>query len=197
MKKFKGKTFEEYKMYAQKRRSKSKICTIMDKEIKAYRNRYNDVPLLNGSIMSDSANNPYLYMCTIGDGFVEDGKTYMTGNYYTIYMYSGVKGVTIYKALSKSINQRCFVCGNSPEIFGYNHFSAGCRVYEEMEVSEVVTKLCNKNWMEYYNVQKNKPNIMFLKQMKQRLIKILEYNKIIYQKQNGKYEDYKYYGLIK
>lgn len=43
---------------------------------------------------------------------------------------------------------------------------------------------------------KNKPNYIFLKQMKQRLIKTLVYNKIIYKRKNGAYEEYKYYGLL-
>ena len=199
MEKFNGKTLKEYKEYAKKRRSKSKICTVVDNGMQEHRQNYNDVAMLNGGIMSDSSNNPYMYFCTIGDGFVEDGKTYMTSNYYTIEFYSGIKGVTIYKALQRSIHYKCFTCGGSPDIFGYNHFSEGCRVFEELEVEEIVKKLINKNWYEYYNVRKNrnKTNMMFLKEMKQRLIKCLEYNKIIYKRDNGIYEDYKYYGLLK
>ena len=198
MERFKGKTFEEYKVYAKKRRSKSKICTVMDKEIKEYRNRYNDIPLLNGGITSDSANNPYMYFCTIGDGFVEDNKTYMTSNYYTINFYSGVKGCTIYKAINGSIHYKCFTCGGSVDAFGRNHWSASCRVYEDLEVEEMVKKLVNKDWTTFYNVKhnKNKCNYVFLKLMKQRLIKVLLYNNIIYKRKNGSYEDYKYYGML-
>jgi hypothetical protein len=32
--------------------------------------------------------------------------------------------------------------------------------------------------------------------MQERLIKTLLYNKIIYKRENGTYEDYKYYGLF-
>lgn len=73
-----------------------------------------------------------------------------------------------------------------------------CSVYEDLEVEEIVKKLVNKDWKTFYNVKhnKNKPNYMFLKQMKQRLIKTLVYNKIIYKRKNGTYEEYKYYGLL-
>ena len=122
MKKFDGKTYEEYKLYAKKRRSKSIIATTFDKCFKEYRKKHDfaDVPMVNGFISSDSANNPYMYECTLGDGFIEDGKIYMTSNYYTINFYSGIKGVTIYKALEQSIHYKCFTCGESPDPFGYN-----------------------------------------------------------------------------
>lgn len=158
--------------------------------------------MINEGIMSNQSNDPYMYFCTVGDGFVEDGKTYMTSNYYTIEFYSGIKGCTIYKSMNNSIHYKCFTCGGSIDIFGKNHWSAGCRVYEDLEVEEIVKKLVNRDWKTFYNIKhnKNKPNYIFLKQMKQRLIKTLEYNKIIYKiykRKNGTYEDYKYYGLLK
>lgn len=198
MEKFTGKTYEEYKEYAKKRRSKSSICSVYDKEFIEYKQKYNDVPMINGGIMSNKTNDPYMYFCTIGDGFMEDNKTYMTSNYYTIEFYSGIKGCTIYKAMNESIHYKCFTCGGSVDIFGKNHWSAGCRVCEDLEVEEIVKKLVNKDWKTFYNVKhnKNKPNYMFLKQMKQRLIKTLVYNKIIYKRKNGTYEEYKHYGLL-
>ena len=71
-------------------------------------------------------------------------------------------------------------------------------MYEDLEIEEIVKKLVNKDWTTFYNVKhnKNKPNYIFLKQMKQRLIKTLVYNKIIYKRKNGAYEEYKYYGLL-
>lgn len=39
-------------------------------------------------------------------------------------------------------------------------------------------------------------NIAFEQFCKQRLIKTLVYNKIIYKRKNGTYEEYKYYGLL-
>lgn len=184
MEKFTGKTYEEYKEYAKKRRSKSVICSVYDKEFIEYKQKYGDVPMINGGIMSNKTNDPYMYFCTIGDGFIEDNKTYMTSNYYTIEFYSGIKGCTIYKAMNCSIHYKCFTCGGSVDIFGKNHWSVGCRVYEDLEVEEIVKKLVNKDWKTFYNVKhnKNKPNYMFLKQMKQRLIKTLVYNKIIYKR---------------
>lgn len=199
MEKFTGKTCEEYKEYAKKRRSKSVICREYDKEFIEYKQKHGDVPMINGYIMSSKENDPYMYSCTVGDGFVEDGKRYMTSNYYTIEFYSGIKGCTIYKAMNDSIHYKCFTCGGSVDIFGKNHWSAGCRVYEDLEVEEIVKKLVNKDWTTFYNIKhnRNKPNYIFLKQMKQRLIKTLEHNKIIYKMKNGTYEDYKYYGLLK
>lgn len=198
MKKSTGKTYEEYKVYAKKRRNKSIICRTYDKAFIEYKQKHNDIPMINGGIMSYESNDPYMYFCTIGDGFVEDSKTYMTSNYYEVEFYSGIKGCTIYKAMNNSIHYKCFTCGGSVDMFGRNHWSAGCRVYEDLEVEEIVKKLINKDWKTFYNVKhnKNKPNYMFLKQMKQRLIKTLVYNKIIYKLKNGTYEDYKYYGLI-
>lgn len=198
MEKFIGKTYEEYKEYAKKRRSKSSICSVYDKEFIEYKQKHNDVPMINGGIMSNKTNDPYMYFCTVGDGFVEDNKTYMVSNYYTIEFYSGIKGCTIYKAMNGSIHYKCFTCGGSVDIFGKNHWSAGCRVYEDLEIEEIVKKLVNKDWTTFYNIKhnKNKPNYIFLKQMKQRLIKTLVYNKIIYKRKNGTYEDYKYYGLL-
>lgn len=199
MEKFTGKTYEEYKEYAKKRRSKSVICREYDKEFIEYKQKHGDVPMINGGIMSSKENDPYMYFCTVGDGFSEDGKIYMTSNYYTIEFYSGIKGCTIYKAMNGSIHYKCFTCGGSVDIFGKNHWSACCRVYEDLEVKEIVKNLVNKDWKTFYNIKhnKNKPNYIFLKQMKQRLIKTLEYNKIIYKRKNGTYEDYKYYGLLK
>ena len=198
MEKFTGKTYEEYKEYAKKRRNKSVICRKYDRELIKYKQKYGDIPMVNGGIMSNETNDPYMYFCTIGDGFVEDNKTYMTSNYYTIEFYSGIKGCTIYKAMNGSIHYKCFICGGSVDIFGKNHWSVGCRVYEDLEVEEIVKKLVNKDWATFYNVKhnKNKPNYIFLKQMKQRLIKTLVYNKIIYKRKNGVYEEYKYYGLL-
>ena len=71
-------------------------------------------------------------------------------------------------------------------------------MYEDLEVEEIVKKLVNKDWTTFYNVKhnKNKCNYTFLKLMKQRLIKVLLYNNIIYKRKNGSYEDYKYYGML-
>lgn len=51
MEKFTGKTYEEYKEYAKKRRSKSVICSVYDKEFIEYKQKYGDVPMINGGIM--------------------------------------------------------------------------------------------------------------------------------------------------
>lgn len=197
------KTFDEYKEYAKNRRNRSKIVKAYEKALSEYKKQNNikvvDIPpLLNGCIRSDSANNPYSYMCQLTQGATDsDGVFNPLTNYYTIMFYSGVKGCTIYKAMNGSIHYKCFVCGNSAEPFGKNHWSAGCRVYENLEISEIVQKLVNKNWLEYKNIADNSVNIAFLTAMKQRLIKTLLYNKIIYKKADGKYEDYLYHNLIK
>ena len=47
MEKFTGKTYKEY---AKKRRSKSVICRIYDKSFIEYKQKHNDVPLINGGI---------------------------------------------------------------------------------------------------------------------------------------------------
>lgn len=56
MEKFTGNTYEEYKAYAMKRRNKSNICRTYDKEFIEYKQKHNDVPLLNGGIMSNQTN---------------------------------------------------------------------------------------------------------------------------------------------
>lgn len=61
MEKFTGNTYEEYKAYAMKRRNKSNICRTYDKEFIEYKQKHNDVPLLNGGIMSNQTNDPYMY----------------------------------------------------------------------------------------------------------------------------------------
>lgn len=188
---------QEYKQYAKERRSKSKIAKIYDEAIKL--ENLEKYGLLNGGIISDSSENPLMYFCTIGDGVIGDnGKLYTTSNMYEIQFYSGCKGVTIYKSNAISIHYRCFCCGGSPEIFGKEHFSAGCRVYEEMDVDEVLKNLVNKNWNKYHNIVHSNPyNIKFLKAMKQRLIKSLEHNKIIHWSEKQKrYVDYKYYKMF-
>lgn len=80
MEKFTGKTYEEYKVYAKKRRNKSAICSVYDRAFIEYKQKHGDVPMINGGIMSNQSNDPYMYFCTVGDGFVEDNRTYMTSN---------------------------------------------------------------------------------------------------------------------
>ena len=56
MEKFTGNTYEEYKEYAKKRRNKSDICRMYDKAFIEYKQKYNDVPMINGGIMSNQTN---------------------------------------------------------------------------------------------------------------------------------------------
>lgn len=192
--------YKESIAYAQLKRSKSKLCRCRDMAIKADKTEHGfliDQSLFNGYIMYNIDGSPYMYSCIIGDGYVDDGRTWFLSNMYEINFYSGYKGCTIYKSNKISLHYKCFVCGNSPEIFGYDHFSKGCRVYEELTIDEILQKLVNKNWGTYGNInKKSKYNKEFLRLMKQRLIKSLKHNKIIYKRKNGTYEDYKYYGLL-
>ena len=188
---------QEYEQYAKERRSRSKIAKIYDEAIKW--ENIEKYGLLNGGVVSDSSGNPLMYSCTIGDGTKDDdGKLWTTSNMYEIQFYSGCKGVTIYKSNIISIHYKYFCCGGPPEIFGKGHFSKGCRVYEEMDVDELLKNLVNKNWNKYHNIVHSNPhNIKFLKAMKQRLIKSLECNKIIHW--NGElkqYVDYEYYKMF-
>lgn len=188
---------KKYEKYAKERRAKSKIASMLDRENNRDREQNNWLSEpLNGQITADYYGNPYSYECTIGNGYTEQingvEKRYTTSNMYQIIFYSGIKGVTIYKSRKESLHYYCFTCGGSPEIFGKDFFSAGCRVYEDLDIDQVVN-LCNKNWAEFYNVKqnKNRKNYLFLKLMKERLIKTLEYNKIIFWcEEQGKYLDY-------
>lgn len=191
---------EKYKRYAKERRLKSKIVCCLDRCIKedVKKNGYR-TELINGLIESDSFNNPYRYECTIGNGYEKDGKRYTLSNMYHIIFYSGVKGCTIYKSSSRSRHEKCFVCGNSPDIFGREFFSTGCRVYEDLKKDEIIKNLVNKDWTTFYNVKhnKNKTNYMFLKEMKKRLIKTLEHNKVIYySKKQKQYIDYDLFKMF-
>lgn len=191
---------DEYEVYARERRLKSKIACCFDKCMKEDVKKHGCLTqLINGGITSDSFGNPYMYECTIGDGYEEEGKRWTTSNMYHIYFYSGCRGCTIYKSLKRSIHEKCFVCGESLEPFGKNFFSAGCRVYEDLEKDEVIKMLVNKDWTTFYNVSnnKNKTNYMFLKEMKKRLIKTLEYNNVIYYSEKQKqYVDYNLFKMF-
>lgn len=190
--------YKESIAYAQLKRSKSKLCRCMDMAIKADKTEHGfttEQSLFNGSIMCNNDGSPYMYSCIIGDGYVDDGRTWFLSNMYEINFYSGCKGCTIYKSNNISLHYKCFVCGNSPEIFGYNHFSKGCRVFEELTVDEILQKLVNKNWGTYGNInKKSKYNKEFLRLMKQRLIKSLKHNKVIHWcDEQNKYIDYDIY----
>lgn len=50
MEKFTGKTYEEYKEYAKKRRSKSTICKKYDIAFFEYKQKHGDIPMVNGGI---------------------------------------------------------------------------------------------------------------------------------------------------
>lgn len=181
---------KKYKQYAKQRRNKSKLAKIYDEAMKI--DNINKYGLLNGGVSSDGFNNPYLYICTIGNGYVEDNKTWFTSNMYEILFMSGNKGVTIYKTSIRSIHNKCFTCGGCIEIFGKDFPFMGCRVYEQLEIDEILAILVNKDWKEFKNVNINNPyNVKFLHTMHRRLIKSLEYNKIIhYSKTLSKYIEY-------
>lgn len=196
MKPFTGKTLKEYETYAKKRQKKSKIYSTIVPLQKEYHKEHNDICMLNGLIHTDSSGNPYCYECTVGDGYVENGKQWFYSNYYSIRFYSGSKGVLIYKALDKSIHYKCFVCGGLKDPFGRNFFEKGCRVYEDLEVDEILTKLVKRDFKSYKNIKHSYINDLFLDLMQERLIKTLVYNKIIYKRKNGTYENYIYYGMI-
>lgn len=169
----------EYKQYAIQRRNKSKLARVYDKAIKI--DNINKYGLLNGGVSSDSFNNPYLYICTVGNGYKEDDKLYFTSNMYEILFLSGNKGVTIYKSNVDSIHYKCFTCGESIEIFGTKFFYKGCRVYEQLEVDEILKMLVNKDLKTYKNINKSNPyNLKFIELIQKRLIKSLEYNHIIH-----------------
>lgn len=183
-------SIEKYKQYAKKRRNKSKIAKIYDEAIKI--DNINKYGLLNGGVASDSFMNPYLYMCIIGNGYNDNNKIWFTSNMYEILFVSGNKGVTIYKSSERSIHNKCFTCGGCIEIFGKSFPFSGCRVYEQLEIDEIITMLINKNWRTFKNVNIDNPyNVKFLYAMKNRLIKSLEHNKIIhYSKTLDKYIEY-------
>ena len=101
---FTGTTLKEYEEYAKKVQKKSKIYSTIMPLLKEYHKKYNDICMLNGFIETDSSWKPVCYECTIGDGYVEDGKLWTISNVYRIRFLSGSKGVTIYKALEKSIH---------------------------------------------------------------------------------------------
>lgn len=58
MEKSTGKTYEEYKEYAKKRRSKSTICKKYDIAFFEYKQKHGDIPMVNGGIMSNESNDP-------------------------------------------------------------------------------------------------------------------------------------------
>lgn len=181
---------KEYEQYAKKRRSKSKLAKIYDEAIKI--DNINKYGLLNGGVISDSSMNPYLYSCVIGNGYNKNNKTWFTSNMYEILFISGNKGVTIYKSNKRSIHNKCFTCGGCIEMFGKDCSFMGCRVYEQLDIDEILTMLVNKDWKKFKNVNTdNLYNIKFLYVMHRRLIKSLEYNKIIhYSRTLGKYIEY-------
>lgn len=185
---------EQYRRYAVSRRKKSKLAGIYDKAMTIEnRNKYGG---LNGGVTSDAFGNPYLYECTVGNGYTDkEGKTWFTSNVYRILFYSGNKGATIYKSSERSINNKCYTCGGSPEVFGEDFFSPGCRVYEDLELEEILSMLVNKDIIRFSNVNKDNPyNMQFLSQMQKRLIKSLEYNRQIHwSKQQKKYVSYEFY----
>ena len=196
MERFTGKTLEEYEIYAKQMQRKSKIYRTITPLLKEYYRKHNDICMINGIIHTDSSGKPIYYECTVGDGYVEDGKLWTISNVYNIKFWSGSKGVTIYKALEQSIHYKCFVCGGHKDIFGKNFFAKGCRVYEDLEVDEIITKLVKRDFKTYKNIKRNYINDLFLDLMQERLIKTLVYNKIIYKRKNGNYEDYKYHDLL-
>lgn len=197
MEKFTGKTLEEYEEYAKQVQKKSKIYSTITQLLKEYHRKHNDICMINGLIHTDSSGKPIYYECTVGDGYLdENGKLWTISNYYSIRFWSGSKGVTIYKAINNSIHYKCFVCGGHKDIFGKKYWSSGCRVYEDLEVEEIITKLVKRDFKTYKNIKRNYINDLFLDLMQERLIKTLVYNKIIYKRENGSYEDYKYYGLL-
>ena len=186
---------EQYKQYAKERRNKSKLACCYDKGVLYI--KQNNLPYgMNGGTSSDAYGNPYLHECVVGHGTTnKDGKVWFTENMYRIIFYSGNKGTTIYKSSAESINYKCFVCGGSPEMFGSTFFEKGCRVYERLEVEEVLSMLVNKDICRFKNITKNNPyNIQFLKLMQKRLIKSLEYNNIIHWVEPlKKYVEYNFY----
>lgn len=181
---------DEYKQYAIQRRNKSKLARIYDKAIKI--DNINKYGLLNGGVSSDSFNNPYLYTCTVGNGYKEGNKLYFTSNMYEILFLSGNKGVTIYKSNMDSIHHKCFTCGECIEIFGTKFFCKGCCVYERLEIDEILKMLVRKDLKTYKNVNKGNPyNLKFIDLIQKRLIKSLEYNHIIhYSSTLDKYIEY-------
>ena len=185
---------KEYKQYAKERRNKSKLAKIYDKSMKI--DNINKYGLLNGGVTSDSFMNPYLYTCIIGNGYSDDNKIWFTSNMYEILFISGNKGATIYKSNERSIHNKCFTCGGCIEIFGKNFPFNGCRVYEQLEIDEILSMLVNKDWKKFKNVNTNNPyNIEFLYVMHRRLIKSLEHHKIIhYSKTLSKYIEYGLWG---
>ena len=195
--KFTGTTLKEYEEYAKKVQKKSKIYSTIMPLLKEYHRKHNDICMLNGIIGTDSSGKPMYYECTVGDGYVEDGKLWTISNVYKIRFWSGSKGVTIYKALEQSIHYKCFVCGVDKDIFGRNFFEKGCRVYEDLEVDEIITKLVNRDFKTYKNIKRSYINDKFLDLMQERLIKVLLYNKIIYRTKDNRYMNYIYYDYIK
>lgn len=154
MKQFTGKTLKEYEEYAKYVQGKSKIYSTIVPLLKEYHKEHNDICMINGNIETDSSGKPIYYECTVGDGYIENDKLWMISNYYNIKFWSGSKGVTIYKALEQSIHYKCFVCGGHKDIFGRNFFEKGCRVYEDLQVDEIITKLVRRDFKTYKNIKK-------------------------------------------
>lgn len=186
MEKFTGNTLEEYEEYAKHVQKKSKIYRTIIPLLKEYHKKHNDICMINGIIHTDSSGKPIYYECIVGDGYIENGKLWTISNTYNIKFWSGSKGVTIYKALEQSIHYKCFVCGGHKDIFGKKYWSAECRVYEDLEVDEIITKLVKKDFKTYKNVKRNYINDLFLDLMQERLIKTLLYNKVIYKRKKWK-----------
>lgn len=154
--------------------------------------------LLNGGVSWQYDGKAYHAFCTVGDGYVEDGKLWTIGNMYEVNFYNHSDGVTIYKSNAVSIHYKCFTCGQTVELFDKEFFCRGCRVYEDLELEEIITKLVNRDFISYKTIVQNKDNFDFLTKMQQRLIKVLKHHNLIYWSgKQKKYVDMKYkeYGL--
>ena len=132
--------------------------------------------LKNGGMSTDALDKPVCYMCKL------DG--------YEITHWSGTKKISVYK--TKYIREfpnlhYYYYC--SPDL--YNLFESNC---VEPLSQEELAKIANKNWSRFNNFVRNKVNVAFLREMKNRYIKCLVNDRqIIYRPSVKKYVPYSFY----
>jgi hypothetical protein len=161
---------------------KSKIWQILRNRRDIYSLENNDNLLLNGGMSCDAFDCPYSYTCNVFG--------------YEMCFYSRTKIIEVYKmkwsANNNSVNLHYyyFISDKAPNLFADECI--------ERITQEKLASIANRNWAEYKNFVKTKANKLFLKQMKIKYIKCLEYHKqIIYDEKEKKYKPYDFYMFCK
>jgi hypothetical protein len=140
--------------------------------------------ILNGGMMCSSFDNPYAYMCTVFG--------------YEITQYSCTKEIEVYKkkwVRDTSVNLHYYYYISDNLNNGKSLFYNECI---EPITQETLASIANRNWSKTPNFIKTEANKLFLKQMKIKYIKCLEYYKqIIFDEQKQKYISYDFYMFVK